>query len=50
MYNAKDRGKKKINRHKPHQSKISTRRKSCCVLVGLQRNCVLWAASAKLND
>jgi len=31
MYSAKDRGKKKINRHKSHRSKIFTRRKSCCV-------------------
>jgi len=42
MYSAKDRGKKKINRHKLHRSKISTRRKSCCVFGGTAKKlCIM---------
>jgi len=49
MYSVKDRGEKKINRHHT-KAKYPREESQCVYLVGLQKNCVLWAASAKPDD
>jgi len=42
MYSAKDREEKKINCHKPHRSKISTQRQSCCIFGGTAKElCIM---------
>jgi len=46
MYSAKDRGEKR-NRHKPHRSKISTRRKSCCVFGGTAKGLCIMSCFRK---
>jgi len=51
MYSAKDCEEKKINRHKPHRSKISMRRRSCCVFDGTAKElCIMSCFCQTINS
>jgi len=53
MYSIKTverRGEKRINRHKPHRSKISMQRKSCCVFGGTAKELCIMSCFRKTRQ
>jgi len=50
MYSAKGHGEKKINCHKPHRSKISTRKKSCCVFGEIAKELCIMSCFCKTRQ